>query len=87
MADACRGYVTWLRSEGRKDAAADTERRFERTVYGDPLGKIRLAKLHQDDLEAWLGRVERVELAPLPSKRGRPPAAKRQALSGCRQTP
>ncbi|WP_111201825.1 Arm DNA-binding domain-containing protein [Stenotrophomonas maltophilia] len=75
VADACRDYVTWLRSEGRKDAAADTERRFERTVYGDPLGKIRLAKLHQDDLEAWRGRVKRGELAPLPSKRGRPPAA------------
>jgi len=59
VADACRDYVTWLRSEGCKDAATDTERRFERTVYGDPLGKIRLAKLHQDDLEAWRGRVKR----------------------------
>lgn len=76
VADAARDYVASLASEGRKAAAADTERRFERTIYSDPIGKIKLAKLAQDDLEEWRGRVERGELATLPTKKGRPPKAK-----------
>lgn len=76
VADACRDYVAKLRTDGRQDAAKDAEGRFERTVYLDPIGKIRLAKLSQDDVEAWRGRVERGELVLLPTKKGRPPQAK-----------
>lgn len=76
VADACRDYVQALRNEGRESAADDAERRFERTVYADPLGKIQLPKLSQDDLEAWRGRLERGDLAALLVKKGRPPKAK-----------
>lgn len=76
VADACRDYVTWLHKEGRRTAAEDADRRFERTVYSDPIGKVRLSAVTQDDMENWRGRIERGELATLPAKRGRPPAAK-----------
>lgn len=76
VADACRNYVGALRAEGRKTAADDAERRFERAVYADAVGKIKLSKLTQDDLEAWRGRVECGELPELPTKKGRPPKAK-----------
>ena len=76
VADACRDYVDALRAEGRTGAASDAERRFERIVYADAIGKVKLSKLSQDDLEAWRGRVERGELPELPTKKGRPPKAK-----------
>ncbi|MDH5824331.1 integrase family protein [Luteimonas sp. RD2P54] len=76
VADACREYVAGLRKEGRKATGDDAERRFERTVYADRIGKVRLSKLTQDDVEGWRDRVERGELAELPTKKGRPPQAK-----------
>ncbi|WP_386724443.1 integrase arm-type DNA-binding domain-containing protein [Cognatiluteimonas weifangensis] len=76
VADACRDYVAALRKVGREDAADDAERRFERTVFHDRIGKIKLGKLSQDDVEDWRDRVERGELAELPVKKGRPPKAK-----------
>lgn len=76
VADACRDYVDALRKEGRKSTGDDAERRFERTVYADRIGKLPLAKLTQDDMEDWRDRVERGDLAELPTKKGRPPNAK-----------
>jgi hypothetical protein len=76
VADACRDYVAALRKDGRDAAADDAERRFERTVYSDRIGKLTLSKLAQDDLESWRDRIESGELADLPSKKGRPPTAK-----------
>ena len=76
VADACRDYVDALRKEGRKSTADDAERRFERTIYADRLGKVRLSKLTQDDVEDWRDRVERGDLAELPLKKGRPRTAK-----------
>mgnify|MGYP002716924516 CR=1 FL=1 len=76
VADACRDYVDALRKEGKAAAALDTMRRFERTVYHDPLGRIALGKLRQRDLEAWRTRIELGKLAPLPATKGRPPEAK-----------
>lgn len=81
VADACRDYVTDLAKDGRKAAADDANRRFERCLYGDKLGKVRLKDLHQDHIEAWRDRVEKGELPPLPAKRGRPPVAKPLAKS------
>lgn len=75
VADACRDYAQALRAEGRASTADDADRRFERTIYGDAIGKIKLAKLSQDDLEAWRGRLERGDLS-LPARKGRPPKAK-----------
>lgn len=76
VADACRDYVHALRAEGRLAAAEDAEGRFERTIYPDALGKLKLSKVSQDDFEAWRGRVERGDLPTLAPKKGRPPAAK-----------
>lgn len=76
VADACRGYAQWLRDTGRTGTAGDVEGRFERTIYSDAIGKIRLSNLSQDDMEAWRGRIERGDLAELPAKKGRPPVPK-----------
>ncbi|MFZ6695859.1 integrase arm-type DNA-binding domain-containing protein [Stenotrophomonas acidaminiphila] len=76
VADACRDYVSGLTKDGRKAAADDAARRFERCLYGDKLGKVRLKDLHQDHIEAWRDRVEKGDLPPLAAKRGRPPTAK-----------
>jgi len=81
VADACRDYVTALEKDGRKTASDDAKRRFERCLYGDKLGKVRLKDLHQDHIEAWRERVEKGDLPPLPVKRGRPPVAKPLARS------
>jgi hypothetical protein len=81
VADACRDYVTALEKDGRKTASDDAKRRFERCLYGDKLGKVRLKDLHQDHIEAWRDRVEKGDLPPLPVKRGRPPVAKPLAKS------
>ncbi len=81
VADACRDYVKGLTKDGRTVAADDANRRFERCLYGDKLGKVRLKDLHQDHIEAWRDRVEKGELPALPAKRGRPPVAKPLAKS------
>lgn len=81
VADACRDYVATLKKDGRDTAAADADRRFERCLYADKLGKVRLVDLHQDHIEAWRDRVERGDLPALPVKRGRPPVAKPLAKS------
>lgn len=81
VADACRDYVAALEKDGRKTASDDANRRFERCLYGDKLGKVRLKDLHQDHIEAWRERVEKGDLPPLPVKRGRPPVAKPLARS------
>ncbi len=81
VSDACRDYVTALEKDGRKTASDDAKRRFERCLYGDKLGKIRLKDLHQDHIEAWRDRVEKGDLPPLPVKRGRPPVPKPLARS------
>lgn len=81
VADACRDYVTALEKDGRKTASDDAKRRFERCLYGDKLGKVRLKDLHQDHIEGWRDRVEKGDLPPLPVKRGRPPVVKPLARS------
>lgn len=76
VADACRDYVTWLRKEGRKTAADDAEWRFDRTVYNNRIGELKVAKLTQHDVEDWRDKVERGDIGKLKAKKGRPPAAK-----------
>lgn len=75
VAGICRGYVAALRKAGRETTAKDTERRFERTIYPDPLGKVQASKLTRKDVRNWRDRVERGEIK-LPKMKGRPPAAK-----------
>lgn len=76
VATACQDYVAALSKEGRTEAARDADRRFARTVYGDPIGSVRLGNLSQDDMEAWRDRVERGDLPDLPAKKGRSPKPK-----------
>lgn len=76
VSDACKEYVLWLEAEGRSVTSTDTNNRFDRTIYSDAIGKIRLSKLTQEDIENWRGRIERGELAILQPKKGRSPNAK-----------
>lgn len=49
VSDACRAYA-----ESRPEAEA----RFNRYVYGDPLGKVKLEKLRRRHLAEWRKRLE-----------------------------
>lgn len=56
--DACRAYVADLRVEKREDAAADAEGRFNRTVYGTPFGKLKLATLRTAKIKDWRAHLD-----------------------------
>ena len=49
VADACREYA-----ESRPEAG----QRFRRYVYGDPIGKVKLAKLRRRHVKEWRERLE-----------------------------
>ncbi|MGQ7830451.1 tyrosine-type recombinase/integrase [Altererythrobacter sp. Z27] len=51
IADACREY-------GK--SRPEVESRFERYVYSDPLGEVKLAKLRRRHLKEWRERLERL---------------------------
>ncbi len=70
VADACMTYVDTLAASGRKAAATDAARRFDRTVYQDRLGKVRTANLTHRDVRDWRDRIERGDVK-LTVKRGR----------------
>ncbi len=53
VADACREYVKDREREKGKACANDAEKRFERTVYDDPIGAIPLAKLRTPRVKEW----------------------------------
>lgn len=58
VADAARAYVTSLRSEKRDTTAHDAEKRFERTIYTNDLGRKSLAKLRASHVKAWRDGLE-----------------------------
>ena len=49
VADACRAFAR---------SRAEAEQRFRRYVYGDPLAKMKLAKLRRSDLANWRNRLK-----------------------------
>jgi integrase len=57
VTDACKDYVEALRDDGRDSTAHDIEKRFERLVYDDPIGKIRLDKLRTARLREWRNAI------------------------------
>lgn len=57
VAEACREYVTELRRKNGEASAHDAEKRFERTVYEDPIGVIRLDKLRTPRIKDWRDRL------------------------------
>lgn len=61
VADACRSY-----GQGKPDAQG----RFERHVYGEPLAKIKLAKLRRHHLQEWRERLEQTPALVSRSKSG-----------------
>lgn len=54
VADACKTYVTHLKTEKGADSSADAEGRFNRLVYEKPIGKILLSKLKTTDVRTWV---------------------------------
>jgi integrase len=57
VADACREYVKDRRREKGEACAHDAEKRFERTVYEDPIGTVRLDKLRTPRIKDWRDRL------------------------------
>lgn len=53
VAEACEAYVKDRRQEVGDANANDANGRFERTVYGHALGKVKLAKLRMQQLKDW----------------------------------
>lgn len=57
VAEACRAYVAELEAEGRPETAHDTRKRFERTVYDDSIGQVRLDRLTTHRLKQWRNTI------------------------------
>jgi integrase len=57
VAEACREYVKELRRKNGEASAHDADKRFERTVYEDAIGGIRLDKLRTPRLKDWRDRL------------------------------
>ncbi|WP_261537126.1 tyrosine-type recombinase/integrase [Burkholderia multivorans] len=51
--EACRKYVEERRTRKGKRTAYDASNRFERLVYGKPIGRIRLQFLKHNDITTW----------------------------------
>lgn len=71
VADACREYVAALRRDKRDDAAEDAEQRFNRTVYDDQLGGVKLSQLRERHLDDWRERLVTGTFTPVPVKGAR----------------
>lgn len=54
VTDACKDYVTRQKTEKGAASARDAEIRFERLLYGKPIGKIPLSKLKTTDVRKWV---------------------------------
>jgi len=76
VADACRAYVKDRRREKGDANANDAEGRFERTVYDDAIGKVKLTKIKAAVIKAW-----RAELDMADASRNRTLAALKAALN------
>lgn len=54
---ACEHHVEALRTDDGDDKADETEKRFQRLVYDDPIASVELGKLRKADLESWRQRL------------------------------
>ena len=52
--EVCRAWVNYKRTENSKASASDVEGRFNRLVYGKPLGSMQLDKLRTNHLREWV---------------------------------
>lgn len=53
VSEACRAYVHALEAKGRLQTAHDAHKRFERLVYSDSIGRVRVDKLKTERIEEW----------------------------------
>jgi integrase len=54
---ACEAYVSKLRQEKGEESADDTEGRFRRLVYDDPIARVELSKLAPRHVAEWKKRA------------------------------
>lgn len=73
---ACERHVNALRAADGAGKADETEKRFMRLVYGDPLASIELGRLKKGNVEEWRNRV-----AMLPAKVSRHKKAKKEIVT------
>lgn len=66
VADLCREYVDSRRAEKGIAWERDATQRYRTTVYGDPIGVVKLARIRERDIRAWR---ERRRLTPAGSNR------------------
>lgn len=59
VAEACAGYVTHLRAEGKTATADDAEARFKRWIDGQKLAAVDVRKLAPHRLRAWRQSLKR----------------------------
>jgi len=57
VADACREYVEDRSKQKGQATAHDSELRFKRTIYDNPIGRLPLAKVTQKRIEDWRGEL------------------------------
>ncbi|HEX4051115.1 MAG TPA: tyrosine-type recombinase/integrase [Steroidobacteraceae bacterium] len=57
IAAVCRAYISERRRSRSAACAHDAQQRFERTVYGTPFGRLRLATLKAPALREWRDRL------------------------------
>jgi Site-specific recombinase XerD len=58
VSDACRKYVQDRRIEAGDANANDANGRFERTVYGKPIGSVKLDQLRSDHIKNWRSSLD-----------------------------
>lgn len=58
VSDACRNYVEDRRSEVGDANANDADSRFSRTVYGKPIGGVRLEQLRTAHIKNWRSSLD-----------------------------
>ncbi|NNC24220.1 tyrosine-type recombinase/integrase [Salinisphaera sp. USBA-960] len=58
VADACKEYVEDRRREKGEATARDVEGRYQRTVYDDPIGKVKLSKLRMAQIKSWRAKLD-----------------------------
>lgn len=58
VTEACEEYVTDRRREKGEATAHDAQKRFERTVYGKPIGTLQVEKLRTPRIKAWLSDLK-----------------------------
>lgn len=76
VAEVCREYVEDRRQEKGEANARDAEYRYKRTVYNNPIGRVKLAKLRTAQIKKW-----RAALDATPASRNRDLATLKAALN------